>query len=230
MSNCEHFEGQALNGRELAHSDQTEEQIGLGLQLNPQELVSWANGNSLSGSLTEEAMVFLILHHRATGNSFLVESLAAVLDKRLRARTDSYAGLLGVPANRELCADAVSSAWILILKVPIGRGIWAQICCRRFVHNLLRDELRRIRQFDAISLDSDEGVLAGKVVSQNSWPEDLVYAQEILSQLKPRQRQAFVLQHGFGEPQDAIARAFRRSDRSVRTWLRHVERRLNASR
>jgi hypothetical protein len=116
MSNCEHFEGQALNGRELVHSDQTEEQIGLGLQLNPQELVSWANGNSSSGSLTEEAMVFLILHHRATGNSFLVESLAAVLDKRLRARTDSYAGLLGVPANRELCADAVSSAWILILK------------------------------------------------------------------------------------------------------------------
>jgi DNA-directed RNA polymerase specialized sigma24 family protein len=229
MSNCEHFEGQTLNGRELAHSDHTEEQICLALQLNPQELVSWANANSPSGSLTEEALVFLILHFRASGNSSLVESLAAVLDKRIRARTGSYAGLLGVPAGRELCADVVSSAWILILKVPLGRGVWAQICCRRFLHNLFRDELRRSRQFDAVSIDSDEGVFAVKVLSQNSSPEDLVYAQEILSQFKPRQRQAFVLQHGFGEPQDAIARAFRCSDRSVRTWLRHLERRLNAS-
>lgn len=229
MSNCEHFKGQSLNDRALVHSDQTEKQIALALQFNPDELVSWANANNPSGSLTEEALVFLILHYRAGGNSLLVESLAAVLDKRMRARTDSYAGRLGVPASRELCADVVSSAWLFILKVPSGRGVWAQICCRRFVHNLLRDELRKIRQFDAVSLDSDEGVLAGKVVSQNSWLEDLVYAQEMLSQLEPRQRQAFVLRHGFGEPQEAIARAFRRSDRSVRTWLRHIERRLNVS-
>jgi DNA-directed RNA polymerase specialized sigma24 family protein len=229
MYNCEHFEGQIFNGRELAHSAKTEEQICFGLQLKPEELVSWVKANSPSGSLTEEALVFLILHYRASGSSLLVESLAANLDKRMRARTDSYAGLLGVPASRELCAEVVSLAWIHILKIPIGRGVWAQICCRRFLRNLLRDELRRSRQFDAISLDSDEGALAVKVVSHNSSPEDLVYAKEILSQLKPRQRQAFVLQHGFGEPQREIARAFGRSDRSVRTWLRQIERRLNAS-
>jgi len=198
MYNCEHFEGQILNGRELAHSDQTEEQICLGLQLKPEELVWWVKANSPSGSLTEEALVFLILHYRASGNSLLVESLAAMLDKRMRARTDSYAALLGVPNSRELCADVVSLAWILILKGPTDRGVWAQICCRRFLHNLLRDGLRGSRQFDAISLDSDEGALAVRVVSQSSSPEELVYAKEILSRLKPRQRQAFILQHEIG--------------------------------
>lgn len=229
MINCDHFEGRTRGGRKLAHADQTEHQIRLGLQLKPEELVSWIRAPSTSESLVEEAMVFLLLHHRATGDHALVETLAAALDQKMTARVmDCHTNLSGATASRELCEDVASLAWIILLEAPTGRGIWLQLCFGRFIHNLARDVLRRSRQFDAVSVHVDAGSdRAEEIVSQTPSLEDLVCARDMLSQLKPRQRQAFVLQHGFREPQRAIARMLGRSDRSVRTWLKQPQRQLN---
>jgi hypothetical protein len=229
MSECDHFEGQTRVGSRFHHADEAEQQIRLGLKVEPEEFISWTKAPAQSGSLAPEAMVFFILHYRARGNALVVESLAAALDQKMKARvTDCYANLIGAQASRELSANVASLAWIIILDSPTGRGIWSQLCFRRFIHNLARDVLRGIRN-SAVSLDSDEGqAVALAVASQSPSPEDLVYLREVLSQLKPRQRRAFVLQHGFREPQHAIARTFGRSDRSVRSWLKQADRRLNA--
>lgn len=226
MVDCDHFEGRTRAGRKLAHTDNTEQQIRLGLLLEPEELVAWTRAPLLSESLLEEAMVFLLLHHRGTGNPFLVEALAAALDQRMRIRAIDCCGNTFGPHARELSDDVVSSAWIILLKSPDGRGVWLQICFHRFIKNLIRDVLR-MRLFDTALSDLDSEA-APEVMDQSPSPEDLIYAEEVLSQLKPHQRHAFIMQRGFRESQRAIAKTLGRSDRSVRTWLKQAESKLNA--
>lgn len=231
MIECDHFEDQIRDGTKLHHADEPEKQIRVGLQMRPEEVISWARAPARIGSLTEEAMVFLILYYRAAGNTQMVELLAAALDQKIKAQVSNrYASLIGVAASRELCANVAPQAWIIMLESPTGRGVWSQLCFRRFIHNLARDILRGMQNSALVSLDSDEGrAVALAVKSRSASPEDLVYLREVLSQLKPRERRAFVLQHGFREPQRAIAGAYGRSDRSVRSWLKQAERQLHAN-
>jgi len=228
MSDCDHFEGRTRDGKKLAHPHYAEQQIQLALGLQPMAFVSWINTASASGALVEEAMVFLLLHHRAIGDSLVVESLAAALDHRMRARAvECYGNMLGGHSSRELCDDVVSRAWVILLESPTGRGVWLQICFRRFIHNLARDVSREMRLGEATSFELDSAD-ARETMDHSASPEDLVYAREMLAQLKPHQRQVFILQRGFRETQGAIGKTLGRSDRSVRTWLRQAERQLNA--
>lgn len=227
MIDCVHFEGRTRAGRKLVHADNTEQQIQLGLRLEPEELMAWTRAPLSSEALLEEAAVFLLLRHRATGSTLLVEALAAALDQRMRLRAIECSGNIVGPHARELCADVVSLAWIILLESPGGRGVWLQICFRRFIQNLTRDVLRGIRLGEAMLLDSDSEA-APEVMDQSASPEDLIYVREVLSQLKPHQRQAFIMQRGFREPQCVIAKTLGRSDRSVRTWLKQAQRQLNA--
>lgn len=228
MSDCDHFEGRTRGGKKLAHTDQAEQQIQLALRQQPEELLLWIDAHSSSGSLVEEAMVFLLVHHRSAGDSLVVESLAAALDQRMRARAAECSGnFMGALSNQELCKEVASLAWIILLESPGGRGVWLQLCFRRFIHNLVRDVLRGIRPANVAVADLDSGA-ALEVVDHRASPEDLVYAREMLAQLKPHQRQAFIMQYGFREPQGVIAKTLGRSDRSVRTWLKQAERQLNA--
>jgi DNA-directed RNA polymerase specialized sigma24 family protein len=109
------------------------------------------------------------------------------------------------------------------------RRIWAEICFHRFVLNLGRDVLRKLRQQETVSLDTDSSArtAALAVAGQGASPEEMVYLREVLSEMKPRQREAFLLHH-VNEPQREIARAVGRSDRSIRTWLKQTEHRLQA--
>jgi hypothetical protein len=226
---CDHFEAQKREGRRLHHAAKPELQIRQALEMKPAELISWTRVTQ-SGSLAEEAMVFLIFHHRAGGNAPLVEQLAATLDHKLKAKvSESYFNLIGADASRELSINVASLAWIIMLESPLGRGIWSQLCFRRFVHNLARDVLREMRHSAAVSLDSDgERGVGLEVEGRNVSPEELAYARELLLQLKPCQRQALVLQRGFREPQCAIAKMFGCSARSVRAWLQQAKRKLNS--
>lgn len=227
MSDCDHFEGQTRGGKQLTHPRQAEQQIQLGLRLPSRELLLWIRDPSLSGYVVEEAIVFLLLHHRDSGDTLLVEALAAALDQRMRARAMECCGKIsGVHFSRELCEDVASLAWIILLESPAGRGVWLQICFRRFIQNLTRDVLRGMRFFDTRLSDLDSEAVP-EVIDQSASPEDLVYVQEVLSQLNPQQRQAFIMQRGFREPQRAIAKTLGRSDRSVRTWLKQAQRQLN---
>jgi hypothetical protein len=217
MSDCDHFEGRTRRGKKLTHTEHAEQQIQLGLQLQPQELVSWIDTSS--GSLAEEAMVFLLMHHRSAGGSLIEEILAAAVDQRMRARAaECYGNFMGAFSSKELCKEVASLAWIILLESPAGRGVWLQLCFRRFIHNLARDVLRGIRPANMTLADLDS-VAGLEMMDHRASPEDLVYAREMLAQLKPHQRQAFIMQHGFREPQGAIAKALGRSDRSVRTWF-----------
>lgn len=229
MFECDHFEAQKREGRRLHHAHKPELQIRQALEMKPAELISWTRVPIESGSLAEEAMVFLIFHHRAEGNALLVEQLAAALDRKMKARiSEPYVNLIGANASRELGADVASLAWIIMLESPLGRGIWSQLCFRRFIHNLARDVLRGMRHCAAVSLDSD-GERAGglEVESRSVSAEELAYAREMLLQLTPCQRQALVLQRGFREPQRAIAKTFGCSARSVRAWLKQAKCKLN---
>lgn len=228
MSECNHFEGQTRDGRKLSHTDQTERQIQLSLRLQREELASWISAPSLTEALLDEAMVFLFLHHRATGDALLVELLAAALGQRMRVRAiEFYGNILGPHSSRELCEDVTSLAWIILLESPTGRGVWLQLCFRRFIHNLACDVLRGMKLYDAAPLELDSAS-APEVMDQSASPEDIVYAREALLQLRPRQRQAFIMQRGFREPQRVIADTLGCSDRSIRTWLKQAERQLNA--
>jgi len=229
MSECDHFGEEKLKGKRLHHADAPERQIRKALEMDTQEVVSWSRAPIASlGTLTEEALIFLILHYRACGNALVVEQLAAGLDQRMKTRvTDYYARVLGAQASRELSANVASLAWIIMLEAPAGRGVWSQLCFRRFLHNLARDVLRALRHAEAFSLDANDRFgFASEIRSQSVSPEDAVYLREALSLMKPHERVAFVLQHGFRESQRTIAQSFGRSDRSVRTWLRQAERRL----
>ncbi len=231
MFECDHFAEEKLKGKRLYHADAPERQIRTALEMDTEELISWSRAPITSlGTLTEEALIFLILHFRAGGNALLVEQLAAGLDQKMKTRvSDYYARVLGAQASRELSANVASLAWIIMLEAPAGRGIWSQLCFRRFVHNLARDVLRAIRHAEAVSLDANDRFgFAPEIRSPSLSPEDAVYLREALSLLKPHERLAFVLQHGFREPQRTIALSLGRSDRSVRTWLRQAERRLHA--
>lgn len=231
MFECDHFEAQQREGKRLHHARKPELQIRQALEMKSAELISWTSVPCESGSLTEEATVFLIFHHRAEGNALLVEQLAAALDRKMKARvSEPYVNLLGANASRELGAEVASLAWIIMLESPLGRGIWSQLCFRRFIHNLARDVLRRMRHCAAVSLDSDEACAVGlEVESRSVSPEELAYAREMLLLLTPCQRQALVLQRGFREPQSAIAKTFGCSPRSVRAWVKQAKRKLNGS-
>lgn len=231
MFECDHFDAERFKGRRLHHPDAPERQIRSALEMETHELISWTRFPITSlGTLTEEALIFLILHHRAGGNTVLVEQLAAALDQKMKTRVaDYYARIMGAQGSRELSANVASLAWIIMLEAPAGRGIWSQLCFRRFMHNLARDVLRTVRHADAVSLDANDAfALASAMRGHSMSPEDAVYLREALSLLKSHERHAFVLQYAFREPQRTIALSLGRSDRSVRTWLRQAERRLHA--
>jgi RNA polymerase sigma factor (sigma-70 family) len=175
-------------------------------------------------------MVFLMVQHRSAGRHLLlVEELAGTLDTRIRFETTRrYLPVLGASRTEEIVGEVTSLAWIGMLESE-SRRAWAEICFHRFILNLGRDALRKLRQQKTVSLDTDDtartAVLA--VAGQGASPEDMVYLREVLSEMKPRQREAFLMHH-VNEPQRAIAQAVGRSDRSVRTWLKQTEHRLQA--
>lgn len=231
MSACTHFKRHARNGRRLHHAPETEQQICRGLAMDPDELVAWARNSPLTASpLREESMVFLMVQHRsASRHLLLVEELAGTLDARIRCETTRrYLPVLGASGTEEIVREVASLAWIVMLQSE-KRRIWAEICFHRFVLNLGRDVLRMLREQKTVSLDTDNTArtAALAVAGQGASPEEMIYLREVLSEMKPLQREAFLLHH-VNEPQRAIAKAVGRSDRSVRTWLKHTEHRLQA--
>jgi hypothetical protein len=198
--------------------------------MKPEELMAWTMNPPISAlPPREETMVFLLAHHRSTSdNPLLVEELAAALDARIRSEsTHRYLPLLGAHGTEEIVREVASLAWIVMLGSQ-KRRVWAEICFHRFIRNLGRDVLRKLRAREVVSLDTDgtARTAALDVASQGLSVEDMVYLREVLAQLKPRQRDAFLLHHS-RESQRAIGRIVGRSDRSVRTWLKQTERLLN---
>lgn len=231
MSDCKHLVLAKRNGRTLSHSPGTERQILLALQMADYELREWIRALG-KGLMRPEAIVFLLLHYRRVNNPILVEELAAGLEMRIRTQIRYwYRCQLGRQLLEDVSSDVCSQAWTVLLESPHGRGIWMQICFDRFIRSLCRDVLRKKSASEIPSYDSNLEIrrLALSVESRGPSVEDVVYLREALSQLGPRQRQAFLLRHGLNEHQRTIAVAVHRSERSVRTLLKQAEQRFQAA-
>lgn len=231
MSDCKHLSLVTRNGRTLSHSPETERQILLALKMPEGKLRDWIRGPG-EGLMRAEAIVFLLLHYRRINNPVLVEELAVGLQTRMNTQIrSSYRSRLGRQVTTDLSSEVCSRAWTVLLESPHGRGIWMQICFDRFVRSLCRDVLRKKSASDMLSYDSNQETkkLALSIESRGPSVEDVVYLREVLSELGPRQRQAFLMRHGLNECQRTIARALHRSERSVRTLLKQAEQQLRTA-
>jgi RNA polymerase sigma factor (sigma-70 family) len=181
--------------------------------------------------MRSETIVFLLLHFRRSDNPQLVEELGASLEARMKTQIlHGYLTSLGHQLTEDLISEVCSRAWTVLLESPHDRGIWMQLCFDRFILNLCRDVLRKQRTSDLLSYDSNAEIrnLAMSIESPGPSAEDMVYLREVLSQLKPRQCQVFLMQHGLNECQQSIALKINRSNRSVRSLLKQAELRLKA--
>jgi RNA polymerase sigma factor (sigma-70 family) len=233
MPNCKHLARVTRGRRKLSHSPGTERQIDQALRTSEDQLIDWIRRSAqLLSLMRPEVIVFLLLHFRRVNKPVVVEELAAGLDVRIRAQiVHCYLCRLGRQLTEDLSSEVCFLAWSILLESPHGRGVWMQICFERFIRSLCRDVLRQQRMTDVLSYDSNAEIrdLALSIESSGTCIEDIVYLREVLSKLKPRQRQVFLMQRGLNECQRTIASTVNLSERSIRTLLKQAERRLRAA-
>jgi len=219
-------------GRKLSHSQATEREICQALGMPMKELSEWIRSAvRMFCQMRSETMVFLLLHFRRSDNPQLVEELGASLEARMKAQIlHGYLTSLGHQLTEDLISEVCSMAWTILLESPHGRGIWMQLCFDRFIQNLCRDVLRKQRASGILSYDSNAEIrnLVLNIESPGPSAEDLVYLREVLSQLKPRECQVFLMQRGLNECQQSIGLTINRSNRSVRSLLKQAELKLKA--
>lgn len=217
-----------------------ERQIREALTLRPDQLRERVRiGDRESpGYLKEESLIYLIRHHRQTGELRLVNDISEALLRRCARLIDSRLNRLGGEAARDGYNDVVERLFAQVLDFESDRGDFLQVrfwvALERLAIRAFNEQLKQHKRVeDEVSLsslaghDRDEDDAAGRNVRPHPDAEagtptlggeaavernDLI--QDALSRLEEPYRSAFLLRHHAGWPIED-------KDPSVRTISRH---------
>jgi RNA polymerase sigma factor (sigma-70 family) len=154
----------------------------------------------------------------------VLQLIGASIDRFLRATCQVL--------DRELRADAVQTAWLLLLqrqpelRIPTPAALLA--CLRAFARNALRNLLRRERRRRACGGELPPALPTAVDPLQTAIAREQVRRVATALRSLPREQRALVLQLGpGGRTHAAVAASLGRSELATRSLLRRVRRQLD---
>ncbi len=212
--------------RQLSHPESIEKQLILAGQMEEQEILLWASGEiEPLGPLAVESMIFLIRqYHFAGKKTDLINELITLANQKIQTlvtrKSRRIPPGLSIP---EICDDVASVFWTQVFDHEAAP--WAEICFWKVVSNLFTDVVR-LRKVGLISIDSSTRTSARELADKGLSLEVRLALREALGTLKPNERRAFWLRHGWGLSVRMTGALLHRDRRSVRNLLHSATNKL----
>ena len=224
-------------------------QIEAGLTLTSSQLVERARiaDHHSPDYFREECLVYLIREFRRRGDERIVNDLSEILISRCRNMIYGRLQALGLKSIDDASSDVILDLFAPIVDLRSDRGDFLQVrfglALQKLIIGVYNLHVRRIKATqNTVPLSSIAGYESeGDDDVRNSVPlndvadlsismEQRMLYQEGLSSLKEPYRTAFILRHYEGWQIDAkdssvptLSRYFKKSRRTLQTWLTHAE-------
>ena len=246
------------DGKRYQRLPEVDRQIRAALELEVEDLIARARVSDESSPdfLKEEALVYLIRHHRRENNHHAVNDLTEVLLGRFASWVGSKLWKLGEEAAEDGYADVVERLFIQILDLDSNRGDYLQVRFWRALKGLttrafdvqLKQQKKMENNSSLDSLvgydgeDSDEVGYGWKVKlpdaatcrAAESQVTDNIFIIQAMTQLEGPFRSAYLLRHYYGWPIESqdpavptISQRFGKTPRTIRNWLTKADEQLS---
>lgn len=226
-----------------------EAQIVVALALPPWQLIERAQITDYQSPfyLKEECLVYLIREYYQHGYESIVNDLSAVLLLRCEHVIKAKLSIFGPIVLEDARQDVIAEVFAQIVDLDSDRGdflqVRFQVVLRRLVIEAFRRQRRERKQeaMQTVLFMSDQnaetesdgsapGNLVEEIVAPGISTEEWILCRDALFSLDSPHRTAYVLRYYYGWPVEdrdpsvpTISRYFKKTSRTIRTWLREAE-------
>lgn len=235
-------------GTVYQRTETVEAQIVTALTLSPWQLIERAQiADYQSPSyLKEECLVYLIREYYQHGYETLVNDLSAMLLLRCERVIKAKLSVFGPSVLEDASQEVIEELFSQIVDLESDRGDFLQVRFQVVLERLViaafrRQQERRQEAKQTVPLVADQEAetdsdASGPVISPEEIvdpgisTEDWILCREALFTLDSPHQTAYILRYYWGWPIEdrdpsvpTISRYFKRTSRTIRTWLREAE-------
>ena len=222
------FQSSASESRQPSHPDPVKKQFAQAQRMGDTELLLWVTGqNEALEPIRIETVICLLKRYASLPEkTAVVIALVTAVENKVRVAVERKRRRL--PAwlpVREASNEVCSRLWTQVFK---HKAPWAEVCVWKVVSHLLADVIRERKRQPFGSMDTDSGARSSalSLFAKEAPLEVTVYLRQRLMRLKPNQRRAVLLRHGYGHTLRQAGAILHKTPRSVANLVNAAKRKL----